>query len=172
MAHTITIKVGTIKGESVGVDSDPKKSLTAVKPHAGEIDCISWHWGVTQTAKASAGGGVSTADVHDLTITKFVDFATPNLIADCHAAVKQKTGDKAGGADVGAILTLFKNVDGKPLEFMVVKLLGDVIVSSVSTGEAGENDMYTETVTFNFTKAMVTYTTPAGASNEKPVNIA
>jgi type VI protein secretion system component Hcp len=115
---------------------------------------------------------MSTADVQDLTITKWVDSATPNLLSNCFAAVKQLTGDKYQGVDVGAVLTLFKNVNGKPLEFMVIKLMGSVIVSSVSTGEAGENDMYTETVTFNFTKAVVVYTKDDGKASETPINIA
>jgi type VI secretion system secreted protein Hcp len=122
--------------------------------------------------KSSAGGGISTADVQDLTITKWVDSATPNLLSNCLAAIKQVTGDKYQGLDVGAALTLFKNVNGTPLEFMVIKLLDNVIVSSVNTGDAGENDMYTETVTFNFTKAAVVYTKDDGKASETSIRIA
>jgi type VI protein secretion system component Hcp len=172
MAHTITLKVGTIKGDSKGVDPDPTKKLSAAKTHVGEIDCLSWHWGITQTSKSTAGGGMSTADVHDLTIVKCVDRATANLLSDCHTAKKQKTGEQVQGMDVGAVLTLFKNVDGKPLEFMVIKLLGSVIVSSVHTGDAGESDMYTETVDFNFTQALVVHMSDDGKSSETPINIA
>ena len=172
MAHSITLKVGTIKGDSKGVDPDPTKKLSAAKTHVGEIDCLSWNWGISQTSKATAGGGMSTADVHDLTVVKCVDRATPNLFSDCHTAKKQKTGDQAQGMDVGAVLTLFKNVDGKPLEFMVIKLLGNVIVSSIKSGTAGENDMYTETVDFNFTQALVVHTSDDGKSSETPINIA
>jgi len=32
------------------------------------------------TSKSTAGGGMSTADVQDLTVTKWVDSATPNLL--------------------------------------------------------------------------------------------
>ena len=172
MAHTITLKVGTITGDSKGVDPDPSKKLSASKTHVNEIDCLSWHWGIRQTSKSTAGGGMSTADVQDLTVTKWVDSATPNLLSNCFSALKQLTGDKYQGVDVGAVLTLFKNVNGKPLEFMVIKLLGSVIVSSVSTGDAGQNDMYTETVTFNFTKSIVVYTKDDGKASETPVNIA
>ena len=33
MAHTITLKVGTITGDSKGVDPDPSKKLSAAKTH-------------------------------------------------------------------------------------------------------------------------------------------
>jgi type VI protein secretion system component Hcp len=172
MAHTITLKVGTITGDSKGV-ADPKKKLSDAKIHVNEIDCLSWHWGITQTSKSSTGGGMSTAEVHDLTITKCVDSATPNLFVACHTAAKQVvSGESYQGQPVGAILTLFKNVDGTPVEFLVIKLLGTVIVSSVQTGDAGENDMYTETVTFNFSKAVMVHTKDDGKSAETPINIA
>jgi type VI protein secretion system component Hcp len=172
MAHTITLKVGTITGDSKGVDSDPSKKLSSPKTHVGEIDCFSWHWGISQTSKSTAGGGMSTADVRDLTVVKWVDSATPNLLSNCFAAVKQVTGEKYDGQAVGVVLTLFKNLNGVPVEFMVIKLLGNVIVSSVSTGEAGEKDMYTETVAFNFTKAVVVYTKDDGKASETPINVA
>jgi type VI secretion system secreted protein Hcp len=172
MAHTITLKVGTITGDSKGIDSDPSKKMSAPKTHVTEIDCLSWHWGITQASKASAGGGVSTANVQDLTITKWVDSATPNLLSNCLAAIKQVTGDTYQSLNVGAALTLFKNVNGTPLEFMVIKLLDNVIVSSVNTGDAGEDDMYTETVTFNFTKAVVVYTKDDGKASETSIRIA
>jgi type VI secretion system secreted protein Hcp len=173
MAHTITLKVGTITGDSKGIDSDPAKKISAPKTHVNEIDCISWHWGISQTSKSSAGGGMSTADVQDLTITKWVDSATPNLLSNCFAAIKQVTGDPPyQGQAVGVVLTLFKNVNGSPVEFMVIKLLDNVIVSSVNTGDAGEGDMYTETVRFKFTKAVVVYTKDDGKASETPIRIA
>lgn len=43
MAQSITIKIGTIVGESNGVG--PDVALGKAKPHAGEIDVLSWHWG-------------------------------------------------------------------------------------------------------------------------------
>jgi type VI secretion system Hcp family effector len=128
------------------------------KPHKGEIDATSWHWGIAQTAKASVGGGTSTADVQDLTIVKFVDSATPKLFSACHSSTQLVGADKpVDGKEVGVVLTLFRNDNGKNLEYMIIKLCGKVIVTSVNTGDAGADDMYTETVTFNFSYAVIGY---------------
>jgi len=35
-------------------------------------------------------------------------------LSNCFSALKQLTGDKYQGVDVGAVLTLFKNVNGNP----------------------------------------------------------
>ena len=45
MASDIFAKIGTIKGES----TDAK--------HQGEIDVLSWAWGVTQSGSMAYGGG-------------------------------------------------------------------------------------------------------------------
>jgi len=72
MAFTICIKIGDIAGEST------------VANHAGEIDVLSWGWGLNQSASGQVGGaGSGTADVKDLTFTKFVDNSSPTLIQQC-----------------------------------------------------------------------------------------
>jgi type VI secretion system secreted protein Hcp len=146
MAFSITIQIGDIKGESAGVGpgKDPK-------PHAGEIDVLSWNWGITQTASGHSGTGAGTgpADVKDLTFTKYVDKATPNLLAYCFK----------GKAFTKAVMTVTKvGGDDKPLEFIVMTLTGTVFISSVHTGDPLPNDRYSETVTLNFSKATFQYT--------------
>jgi len=174
MAHTITVNVGGIPGDSVGVDPDPKQTIGKVKVHAGEIDATSWSWGVAQTSKASAGGSTSTPDVSDLTIIKFVDSSTPKLFSACHSATQLVGADKpVDGKPVGVVVTLFRNDNGKNLAYMTIKLCGKVIVSSVTTGDAGADDRYTEIVTFNFTQAVIGYQkTFDGPVAETPLNIA
>ena len=53
--------------------------------HEDEIDVLSWSWGMNQTGTmhVSTGGGAGKAQVHDLTLTKNVDAATPNLMLYC-----------------------------------------------------------------------------------------
>jgi type VI secretion system secreted protein Hcp len=146
MACSITIQIGDIKGESAGVGpgKDPK-------PHAGEIDVLSWQWGISQpgSAHSGPGAGVGKADVKDLTFTKYVDKATPNLLFYCFK----------GTAFKEAVLTVTKVTgDDKALEFVVIKLTGTVFIASVSAGDPLPNDRYSETVTLNFNKATFQYT--------------
>ena len=145
MAFSITIKIGDIKGESAGVGpgKDPK-------PHAGEIDVLSWGWGITQSASAQIGGGagVGKADVKDLTFTKYVDKASPNLLFYCFK----------GTAFQKVVLTVTKVSGDAALEYVVITLFGTVFISSVNTGIPLPNDMYSEIVTLNFNKATFQYT--------------
>ena len=161
MAQSITIKIGTIVGESNGVG--PDVALGKAKPHAGEIDVLSWHWGIAQTASAQSGsgGGTGTADVKDLTITKYVDCASPTLLQECHRGKAQQTGD----GDVGAVLSVFKVSGAEAIPFVVITLKGNVMISSVHSGEILPGDRYGETVTLSFSKALFQYT-KQGAKNE------
>ena len=173
MAQSITIKIGTIVGESNGVG--PDVALGKAKPHAGEIDVLSWHWGISQTASAQSGsgGGTGTADVKDLTITKYVDCASPTLLQECHRGKAQKTGK----GDVGAVLSVFKVSGEDAIPFLTITMRGTVMISSVHTGELLPVDRYGETVTLSFSKANMVYTVQGtanepGASHEGEFNIA
>jgi type VI secretion system secreted protein Hcp len=138
MAISACIKIGGIEGES------------AIGGHLKEIDVLHWNWGLTQSASAhvATGAGSGSADVKDLTITKYVDKASPILFQECHKGSDQKE----------ATLTLLK-VGGKaPVEFVKIKMTGTVFISSVHTGEALPNDRYSETVTLNFSSATFEYT--------------
>ena len=70
MAVDMFLKLGDVKGES------------AAGGHTEEIDVLAWSWGMTQsgTTHMGSGGGAGKVDVHDLSITKYVDKATPTRI--------------------------------------------------------------------------------------------
>jgi type VI secretion system secreted protein Hcp len=52
--------------------------------HEGEIDVLSWSWGMSQSAPImSRGGGAGKVNVQDLTISKRIDKATPKLADAC-----------------------------------------------------------------------------------------
>lgn len=150
MATSATIKIGSIAGESVGVGSKTPK------PHAGEINVLSWNWGLAQSASGhsgTTGAGSGKADVKDLTITKLVDCASPTLIAECFKGGNQKV----------AILNVFKVTGGdEPLLFVKITLgdakAGNVFISSVHTGDPLPGDQYSETVTLNFSQVKFEYT--------------
>jgi type VI secretion system secreted protein Hcp len=147
MAVNITLKLGTVKGESQAVN------------HVDEIDVLTWEWGLTQSASAhiATGAGTGSADVRDLTITKYVDKASPTLLQSCFGGVNHG----------GAILSIMK-VSGdpkNPLDYVKITMgdakfsadTGAVFISSVSTGQVGDNDRFIETVTLNFNKVVFTY---------------
>ncbi|MEP6651887.1 MAG: type VI secretion system tube protein Hcp [Myxococcales bacterium] len=136
MAVDMFIKIDDIKGESV----DSK--------HAGEIQVLSWNWGMTQsgTTHNGPGGGAGQVNVQDLTFTKYVDSSTPNLIKFCCS----------GKHFAQAVLTVRKAGD-KPLEYMKLTLT-ELIVSSLSTGGGGGQERLTESVSLNFSKFTIDYT--------------
>ena len=137
MSFKICMKIKKITGESV------------VENHAGEIDVLSWSWGLTQSATGQVGGArAGTADVKDLTFTKYVDHASPTLIQECFA------GDDQGEA----VLTVIKGAGTNALEFVKITMSGTVIISSVKTGDPLPNDRYSETVTLNFSHVKFEYT--------------
>ena len=90
MAVDMFIKIGDVKGEA----QDSK--------HKGEIDVLSWSWGMTQsgTAHMGAGGGSGKVNVQDLTFTKYVDSSSAKLMMACcngkHYADALLTVRKAG----------------------------------------------------------------------------
>lgn len=129
MAVDMFIKVGDIKGESLG------------SGHKEEIDVLAWSWGMTQSG-TSGGGKVS---VQDLSFTKWVDKASPNLMKFCCS----------GKFYPEALLTVRRAGD-KPLEYIKIKM-ENVVITSVSTGGSGGEDRLTENVTLNFGKVKVEY---------------
>jgi type VI secretion system secreted protein Hcp len=133
------IKLDDIKGESI----DDK--------HKGEIDILSWSWGVAQTGSAHVGGGTGTGkgQVHDLTFTKQVDRSSPLLFQLCCSGTPMKKG----------LLTCCK-AGGKALEYVKISM-ETVMVSSVTLG-GGAADVISETVTLNFASMNYEYVPQKG----------
>jgi type VI secretion system secreted protein Hcp len=136
MAVDLVAKIGSFKGES------------QTDGHKGEIDVLSFNFGGTQSATmhAGPGGGSGKANVHDLTITKWVDLASPELALACfngtHIPEATLTCRKAGGK--------------APVEYMKITM-SNCIISSISTGGSGDQDRFTENVSINFAKVKVDY---------------
>jgi type VI secretion system secreted protein Hcp len=137
MAVDMFLKIDDIKGDS----ADAK--------HKGEIDVLSFAWGMTQTGSThhAKGGGTGKVSVQDLSFTKYIDRSTPNLIQYCCNGFHFKQ----------AVLTIRKAGGKNPVEYLVIKLK-DIIVSSVSTGGGGADEQLTEHITLNFGQFEVDYT--------------
>jgi type VI secretion system secreted protein Hcp len=136
MAVDMFIKIGDIKGESV----DHK--------HKDTIQVLSWSWGMSQsgTTHDGPGAGAGKVNVQDLTFTKHVDKATPNLISSC-----------CSGKHYPTATLVVRKAGHQPLEYLKIDFK-DVLIAAVSTGGSGGEDRLTENVTLNFGQFQVHYT--------------
>jgi len=149
MAVDIFLKLNKIKGESKGKD------------HIEEIDVLSWSWGMSQsgTTHLGSGAGSGKVNVQDLSITKYVDKASADLMKFCcngdHIESGKITVRKASGA--------------KPIDYLTIELK-EIIVAAVTTGGIGSDDRMTENVTLNFGHFKLKYTqqNDDGSEGAKP----
>lgn len=134
MAVDMFLKLDGIKGES----HDHK--------HKDEIHIESWSWGMSQTGAhgQGGGGGAGKVSVHDISITKFVDKASPALMLHC-----------CNGKHIPNGLVTVRKAGDKPLEYLKMKLT-DIIISGVQNAGHG-GDQLTENVTLNFAKFHIEY---------------
>ena len=135
MAVDMFLKLDGIKGEA----QDSK--------HKDEIDVLAWSWGVSQsgTMHTGGGGGSGKASFQDISFTKYVDLASPNLFKLC------ATGEHIKQAN------LVVRKAGKEQQEYLKFILTDCLVSSVSTGGSGGEDRLTENISINFAKVRMEY---------------
>ena len=148
MALDMFIRIGALKGESVD------------KVHAGKTDVLAWSWGVSNSGSAHVGGGAGAgkANVQDLSITKYIDKSTPDLLLTC-----------CNGKHHDDAVLIVRKAGEKPLEYLKITMT-EVLISSVSTGGSGGEDRLTENVTLNFADVKVEYVeqTKGGGTGDKP----
>jgi type VI secretion system secreted protein Hcp len=148
MAMDMFIKIGDLKGES--------RDTT----HKGEIDVLAWSWGVSNSGSAHVGGGAGAgkANVQDLSLTKYIDKSSPDLMLACCV-----------GKHYDSALLTVRKAGETPLEYVKITLT-EVMVTAVSTGGSGGEDRLTENVTLNFAKVKVEYVeqTAKGGKGDTP----
>jgi type VI secretion system secreted protein Hcp len=142
MAVDMFLKCGDIKGESVS------------SGHEGEKDVLSFSWGVSQsgTTHTGTGGGAGQTKVQDLSVTKFVDLATPGLMLAC-----------CNGKHIPEVVLTARRAGNKPLDFLKITMT-NCIISSVGIGEV--EDRFTENVSINFAKVKTDYDAPAASGGK------
>lgn len=120
------LKINGIEGESQDI------------AHKDEIDVLAWSWGASVPVSTSGGGApqVGKAYVQDLSITKYVDKASPPLL------LRMVQGKLISDAT----LTVRK-AGATPVEYLEINLK-DLLVTSLATGGSGGEDRLTENVTF------------------------
>jgi type VI secretion system secreted protein Hcp len=138
------LKLDGIKGES----ADAK--------HKGEIDIMSFQWGVSQTGVQATGGGGGAGKVHfqDIHFIKKNDASSPLLMLNC-----------AGGNHIKEANFVVRKAGGEQLEFLKIKLT-DVLISSFKDhGSQNGDQIPMEYVTLNFAKVEYQYQ-PQGADGK------
>jgi type VI secretion system secreted protein Hcp len=134
------LKLGDIKGES----QDDK--------HKGEIDLISWKFGVRQpggSAAIGAGAGVGKAQFNEFELTKRMDSSSAKLMLAC-----------ATGQHFSDAYLVSRKAGGTQMEYVTIKL-ENVLVSGYesSAGEAEWKDtLPIDTFHLNFAKISYKYT--------------
>jgi len=111
------------------------------------IDILAWSWGMSQSGSfhTGGGGGAGKAQFQDVSLTKWIDKSTPNLMLCC-----------ATGKHIDDATIIVRKAGDKQLDYIKIKM-EEVMVTSVSTGGSGGEDRLTENVTLNFAKVTYSY---------------
>ena len=148
MAVDMFLKLGDLKGESKD------------KTHAGEIDVLAWSWGASNSGTAHMGGGsgAGKANIQDLSFTKYVDKASPDMFLAC-----------CNGKHFPDATLVVRKAGETPLEYIKITMT-NVLITAVSTGGSGGEDRLTENVTLNFEAFKLGYVeqSPKGGAGDKP----
>jgi len=139
MSTNIYLKLDGIKGEC------------KAEGHADEIEILSWSHGFSQptsSVRASSGSTVEKANHSDLSITKYLDSSTDDLLKSCWTGKQIKTGKIVCLRSDGA-------VDNKHVEYLTVDL-EEIIISNLSIS-GGSGDLPIENVSMNYGKIKYTY---------------
>jgi type VI secretion system secreted protein Hcp len=144
MAVDMFLELEGVKGESKD------------KTHAGKIDLLAWAWGLANSGSfhSGSGGGTGKASFQDISVTKFVDAASPTLMLYCSNGKHFKTGK-----------LIVRKAGESPLEYIIINL-EKIIVSSYSTGGSGGEDRLTENVALNFATVKLEYWTQTDAGGK------
>lgn len=148
MAVDMFLKLDGIKGEAQD------------KTWKDQIDVLAWSWGVSNSGSTHMGGGsgAGRANFQDISLTKWIDKASPILwqhsTTGKHIASGQLVCRKAGGTQ---------------MEYIIIDIK-DILITSVSIGGSGGEDRLTENVSLNFGWFGYKYVeqTPKGGEGAKP----
>jgi type VI secretion system secreted protein Hcp len=124
-----------IKGES----TDSK--------HKGEIDIVSFTFGVSQTGTSSVGGGggAGKANYTDISFVKRADKSSPMLMQNC-----------AAGTHIKSALLTVRKAGGTQQEYYKIKLT-DLLVANFQNNGSGHDEVPMESLSLNFSTISFEY---------------
>ena len=149
MAAMILLLAGLVQGAGfIKFDGIEGESTTR---HEGEIDILSFSWGMSQsgTMQTARGGGAGKVSVNDLVFTKYVGKSSPVLME----AV-------ASGRHIPTVVLEIERGPGGEERFPYLKYeLKNVLVTSYSVGwnSSQADSVPTEEMSLNFEEIKVTY---------------
>jgi type VI secretion system secreted protein Hcp len=148
MAVDMFLELDGIVGETLDVAFKPKKA----------IDVRGFNWGVSNTGTFhhGSGGGSGKANFQDLSIVKYTDKATADLLLSC-----------ANGKHIAKGTLTVRKAGEKPLEYMKISM-SQILVSSVETGSQTDDERQTERVLLNFAKVKVEYFVQSANGGKEP----
>jgi type VI secretion system secreted protein Hcp len=127
MAVDMFLKLDGIDGESV----DSK--------HKGEIEILSFSWGVSNAAAAGRGGAAAgRVSSNDFSIVKRLDTASPQLMEKV-----------CRGEHLGSGLITLRKAGEKQQEYLKIELK-NILISGYQTGGSGGESEPVEQVSFSF----------------------
>jgi type VI secretion system secreted protein Hcp len=120
--------------------------------HKGEIEVLSWSWGIQGRSSLGGGGATGKATMRELRIIKKVDKASTALMS----ALRTNEAIKEG------VLTLRKT-GGSKLEYLKITIQdGRVTALDIEAGDSSGSSTLLEKVSFSFNKIAVEYTPQGG----------
>ncbi len=137
MAVDMFLELDGIKGETSDKSFKSKNAM----------DILAWSWGMSNTGTfhSGTGGGAGKANFQDISVTKYIDLASPNLMLFC-----------ANGKHIAKGTITVRKAGENPLEYLKISL-ENILVTSYSTGGSGGEERLTENVSLNFAKVKVEY---------------
>lgn len=150
MAVDMFLELDGVKGETL--------DKTFKSKHA--MDLLAWSWGMSNsgTFHTGTGGGAGKANFQDISVTKYIDLASPNLMLFC-----------ANGKHVKEGSVTVRKAGEHPLEYLKITMK-NILVSSYNTGGSGGEDRLTENVTLNFAEVKIEYAQQAAGGGKSGTN--
>ncbi len=139
---------GAKHGDITGEAQDDNKD----KPHKGEIEVLSWSWGMQGKSSLGGGGATGKSTIRELRIVKKVDKASTALMGALRTneAIKE------------AVLTLRKTGTSK-VEYLKITIQdGRVTALDIEAGDESGGSSLVEKVAFSFNKISVEYVPQGG----------
>lgn len=112
--------------------------------YAKKIDVLAWSFAMDST-NSTANPDTGKVTFRDISITKWVDKASPALMLFC-----------ARGEPIGEFTLIVRMAGTTPRDYVKINVK-KAVVSKVSTGGSGGDDRLTETVSFSLSAATIEY---------------